>query len=163
MARTSRRAVLTLFALLPAPFLPRTGRADMPPLVGRPAGRPRIAVGRISFPPGTAHIRTYTRHLREVLRREAERVDWGAGRGSTITFRFAVEKLVLTGKGNALEVHCSARGELPGARTARSRLTFGGDPRNPRRLVQRVLEIVARGVVGRLAELERSRRERARG
>ncbi|MFO7180810.1 MAG: hypothetical protein DIU78_019065 [Pseudomonadota bacterium] len=162
MARLPRRALLTLFALLSVPSVAGNAHAELPPLVGRPPGRPRIVVSRITFPPGTANARAYTRHLQGVLRREADQLDWGAGRGSTITFRFAVEELVLTRKGSALEVQCSARGELPGRRTAKSRLTFGGDPRHPRRLVQRVLEIVARGVVGRLAELERARRERAR-
>lgn len=100
----------------------------------------------------------YLRHLKSVLRREARRADWGAGRNNRIPLRFTVEKLSLVPKGNALEVVCSARGELPGGRRARSRLVFGGDPKKARKLVERVLEIVARGVVGRLAEMERERR-----
>ncbi len=65
---------------------------------------------------------------------------------------------MLVAKGSALEVRCSARGELPGGRRARSRLVYGGDPKQTQKLVERVLEIVARGVVGRLAEMERERR-----
>lgn len=114
-------------------------------------------IDRLTFPPMNGSV-GYERHLLAVLRREARLVDWGAGRGSKIALRFVVEQLRLVPKGRALEVRCSARGELPGGRRARSRLVFGGDPKQARQLVERVLEIVARGVVGRLAELERTRR-----
>jgi len=127
------------------------------PTIGRLQGRPRIVIDRLTFPAmeGSA---AYVRHLTFVLRREARQADWGAGRKNKIALRFVVEALTLRPKGKALEVSCSARGELPGGRRARSRLVYGGDPHQPRKLVERVLEIVARGVVGRLAELERTRR-----
>lgn len=127
------------------------------PTIGRPPGRPKILIDRLTFPK-MAGSDAYVRHLTFVIRREARRVDWGAGRRAKIPLRFVVEQLKLVPRGKALEVQCSARGELPGGRRARSRLVYGGDPRQPRKLVERVLEIVARGVVGRLAELERARR-----
>jgi hypothetical protein len=114
-------------------------------------------IDRLTFPEMAGSDR-YVRHLKSVLRREARRVDWGASKNNRIPLRFAVEKLSLVAKGSALEVHCSARGELPGGRRARSRLVYGGDPKQAQKLVERVLEIVARGVVGRLAEMERDRR-----
>ena len=127
------------------------------PTIGRPAGRPRIVIDRLTFPKMEGS-EAYARHLTLVIRREARKADWGAGRKNRIALRFVVERLALNPKGSALEVSCSARGELPGGRRARSRLVYGGDPRQPRKLVERVLEIFARGVVGRLAELERTRR-----
>ncbi|MEZ4225132.1 MAG: hypothetical protein R3B13_29540 [Polyangiaceae bacterium] len=59
---------------------------------------------------------------------------------------------------DVMRVSCTAVGRLPGGRSAKSHLTFGGDPRKKNELITRVLEIVARGVVTRLAELERVRR-----
>jgi hypothetical protein len=50
-------------------------------------------------------------------------------------------------------------GKLPKGKVARSDIQYGGDPRSPRKVVRQVLEIVARGVITRLAELERNRRE----
>jgi len=157
MAELSRRSVLAL--LLGAGILacPGAALAEDIPTIGTPPGRPKILIDRLTFPQ-MAGSEVYVRHLKFVLRREARRVNWGAGRNNRIPLRFTVEKLALVPKGNALEVRCSARGELPGGRRARSRLVFGGDPRQAQKLVQRVLEIVARGVVGRLAEMERERR-----
>jgi hypothetical protein len=57
-----------------------------------------------------------------------------------------------------LKVSCTALGRLPKGKSARSRLDFGGDPRRGQKVIRHVLEIVARGVVTRLAALERERR-----
>ena len=64
-----------------------------------------------------------------------------------------------------LRVRCTAFGRLPSGKTAKSHLDYGGDPKAHGEVVKRVLEMVARGVITRLAELERVRRgelERAR-
>lgn len=129
------------------------------PTIGKLPGRPQVRLDRLTFPKDIPGAPGYIRHLRSTLRRHAAQVDWGAGRDSTISFRFAVEKLQLTRQGSALRVHCSARGELPRGRTALSRLVYGGDPKQTQKLVRQVLTIVARGVVTRLAALERSRRQ----
>jgi hypothetical protein len=158
LARLSRRLLLALLSAAGASFSVTAVQAsDELPTIGRPPGRPRITIDRLTFPKMEGGA-DYVRHLTLVIRREARRADWGAGRKNKIALRFVVEQLTLNPKGNALEVSCSARGELPGGRRARSRLVYGGDPKHPRKLVERVLEIVARGVVGRLAELERTRR-----
>lgn len=163
-AKCTRRALL---AGLLVGILPNTAHGeDSPPAledvptIGRPHGRPRIRIDRLTFPSDIPGAAEYVRHLRRALQQEARRADWGAGKGSTIVFRFVVEELTWTDQGSAIQVRCSARGELPKRRTARSRLVYGGDPRKRRELVKRVLTIVARGVVTRLADLERSRRER---
>lgn len=150
---------MSLCAGLSAALLPCEALGAVP-TIGKPPGRPQILLNRLTMPPGVPGAATYAEHLRKTLKREARRADWGAGRGSTISYRFVIEKLTLTQRGNVLEVECSARGELPRRRHARSRLKFGGDPAKMTALVCRVLEIVARGVITRLAELERSRRER---
>jgi len=93
-----------------------------------------------------------------VLRKEVRRVEWGAGRDNRIEYRFSVTKLELTVNGDVLEVSCTAVGALPGGRTAKSQLSFGGAANERQRVVKQVLEIVARGVITRLAQLERRRR-----
>ncbi|MBN1605797.1 MAG: hypothetical protein JW940_04150 [Polyangiaceae bacterium] len=126
-------------------------------------GRPVVKLDRLEFPENVANAAAYVAHLKRVLRREAARADWGAGRGARIEYRFSVTKLTLAHKGDVLAVTCAAVGKLPKGKIARSRISFGGDPNKPRDVVKRVLEIVARGVITRLAELERLRRTGAAG
>jgi hypothetical protein len=132
--------------------------AEAVPLVGRPRGRPKIKLDRVTLPAGTANAEATLRHLKFFLRREARRADWGTGARSTIAFRFTVETLAIESRPNSLHVRCSALGELPRRRTARSQLSYGGDPKLGSKLVIQVLEIVARGVISRLADMERTRR-----
>ncbi|NLE88124.1 MAG: hypothetical protein GX607_17200 [Myxococcales bacterium] len=122
-----------------------------------PRGTPRIHLDRLDFPdvPGAAG---YKKHLLKVLHKEARRARWGAGRDNRIEYRFEVTELSVRVEGDVLRVSCSAVGRLPGRQTARSRLTFGGDPAQRTQVVHQVLEIVARGVLTRLSELERQRR-----
>jgi hypothetical protein len=100
--------------------------------------------------------------LRRVLSREARRLDWGASADSVIQYRFALQRLSFEVRQDVLTVHCSASGRLPKGLTARSQLSFSGEPARKRELVERVLTIVARGVLTRLAEIERERRHATR-
>ncbi len=123
-----------------------------------PEGRPEVHLDRLDFPNHVADSRTLRLHLERVLKREVRRVEWGAGRDNRIEYRFSVTKLDLAVDGDVLEVSCTALGALPGGRTAKSQLTFGGAASERQRVVKQVLEIVARGVITRLAQLERRRR-----
>lgn len=96
--------------------------------------------------------------IRDLLAHEVRRVDWGAGPGARIEYRFRVDELVTELVGGVLRVRCSATGFLPRGKSARSQLSFGGAPAERDHLVDHVLTIVTRGVVARLADLERRRR-----
>lgn len=126
--------------------------------VKTPEGRPEVHLDRLDFPHDIAHSHALKKHLERVLKKEVRRVEWGAGRDNRIEYRFSVTKLDLTVSGEVVKVSCSAVGALPGGRTAKSQLTFGGAAREQQRVVKQVLEIVARGVITRLAQLERRRR-----
>jgi hypothetical protein len=126
-------------------------------------GRPLVKLDRLQFPDNIPNAAAYVSHLKRVLHREAARADWGAGYGARIEYRFSVTALTLAHKGDVLTVTCVAVGKLPRGKTARSRISFGGDPGKQREVVKRVLEIVARGVITRLAELERMRRGASAG
>ncbi len=118
-------------------------------------GRPRIVLDYLELPAAGA---PYRKQLQSILYRETRRVRWGAGTGSTITYRFYVTQLEFHVDGDVLRVTCHATGRLPRGKTAKSTLTFSGPASERSAVVNRVLEIVARGVVTRLAELERIRR-----
>lgn len=123
-----------------------------------PEGRPDIRLDRLDFPQDLRESAALRKHLIRVLTREVRRVEWGAGRENRIEYRYSVTQLSLEQKGDVLHVTCTAVGKLPGGKTARSHLSFGGAPRDRYKLLKKVLEIVARGVISRLAELERARR-----
>lgn len=121
-------------------------------------GLPTVRLDRLELPtdvPNGAHFKT---HLRKRLKREARRATWGAGRDNVIQYRFKVTELDMVADGDVLRVRCTAVGKLPGGQAAKSHLTFGGDPGKRRQVVEHVLDIVARGVITRLSELERIRR-----
>ena len=142
---------------------PPPAAAREPALIGPeegPAGRPNIVLDRLVVPPNFPEQRRVTKVLEKVLKHEARRVQWGAGQGSRITYRFYLEQLDLSVERGVLKVRCTAFGRLPKGKTARSKLEFGGDPREARKVIDHVLTIVARGVLSRLAELERDRRSR---
>jgi hypothetical protein len=137
-----------------APVAPGIGKAREP-------GRPSVNLDALVFPADVANSARLERHFRHMLKRAARRADWGAGRGAHIEYRVIVEELRISEEAGVLRVRCTALGRLPRGKSARSHLDFGGDPKNPRVVVERVLEMVARGVVTRLAALERERRRSA--
>lgn len=122
---------------------------------------PTVVLDKLEFPVMLGASK-YEKHLRKVLRKEAAEADWGAGKDSTIEYRFAVNALTVEQKGNVLLVKCTATGTLPRGRRAQSQLSFGGSPQKHSELVRRVLSIVAHGVMTRLAEIERVRRGKQR-
>ncbi|MEZ4227570.1 MAG: hypothetical protein R3B89_00310 [Polyangiaceae bacterium] len=123
-----------------------------------PKGRPEVVLDRLDFPREIQGWWVYKKHLRRALKREVRRVKWGAGTGNRIEYRFAVTKLEIETKGDVVQVTCTAIGRLPKGKRAKSHLSFGGAKAKRGAVVRKVLEIVARGVIARLAELERERR-----
>jgi hypothetical protein len=121
-------------------------------------GRPQIDVVSIDLPKDLVQAKYYRKYLKKRLLRESKRAKWGAGRANVIQYRFTISELSLIEDDGVLRVRCTAIGKLPKGQAAKSRLTFSGDPKKRRQLVEKVLDIVARGVVTRLAELERIRR-----
>lgn len=124
----------------------------------RHKGHPKVKLDRLEFPKGVPNAHYFKKHLRRALRHDAYHADWGAGRGTTIEYRFYVRELSLETHDGVLHVRCTAYGKLPSGKTAKSHLAFGGAPSHRNKMVRRVLEIVARGVITRLAEMERVRR-----
>jgi hypothetical protein len=163
LARMLRTALLLGAVLLvPLRSAHATQNGEVGASSGESKGKPIVKLDKLVLPPPLQADRSMERRLRFVLRREVRRVDWGAGRGKRIEYRFYVDDLVVEQKGDVLRVRCRATGQLPGGKTAKSSLSFGGDPKKKREVVQRVLEIVARGVIARLAQLERQRRTGSR-
>jgi len=154
---------------LPAAAEPTDGEApEGPPPIARgiaprDPGRPSVRLNRLDFPAGIADGAALERHLRFQLKRAAHRADWGAKRGAKIEYRVKIEELTLREGDGVIHVRCTALGSLPKGRTTRTFIDFGGKPSERAKVLRHVLEIVARGVVTRLASIERERRAQATG
>lgn len=155
---------VALAALVVSVSAPPASAAPLPraagPLAeeGYPPGRPTVKLDHLELPEELPDRSYYRKQLERILRREVRRAKWGAGSDDVIVYRFRLEHVKLIAREDALSVECSALGRLPKGKRARSQLRFSGDPKSPKELVVKVLEIVARGVVTRLAALERKRR-----
>lgn len=158
------RSLLVCLACLLSALAVATGAAAREPALispeNDPSGRPQIVLDRLVVPPNLPEAQRVSRMLEKTLKHEAHRVEWGAGRGNRITYRFYLEQLDVSVEHGVLMVRCTALGRLPKGKSARSKLEFGGDPQKPRQIVDHVLTIVARGVLARLADLEKDRRAR---
>lgn len=121
-------------------------------------GHPRVELDRLEFPDDVPHAAHFKQLLTRYLKHEAWHADWGWGRGSTIEYRFFVKQLTIDEADGVARVTCEAVGRLPGGHIAKSRISFGGSPKSRDALIGRVLRIVSRGVITRLAEMERVRR-----
>ncbi len=154
-----RFSVLVLAALATLLSAPSARAAEeSPDARPEPARRPRVKLDRLELPASLSQSRLYEAHLRSTLKRAARLADWGAGSESKISYRFTVQQLDLREEAGVLHVTCTALGRLPKGKSAKSHIVFGGDPHERQKVIQHVLDIVARGVVTRLAELERVRR-----
>jgi hypothetical protein len=139
---------------------------DAPPPIAhgvapREVGRPTVRLDRLEFPPGVPAYHALERHFREQLKRAARHADWGAKRGAKIEYRVKLEDLSVREGEHVIHVRCTALGSLPKGRTTRTFIDFGGNPNERDKVLRHVLEIVARGVVTRLAAIERERRAQA--
>lgn len=172
--RLATRRAVVLLGLTLAPSLavaePNEADAaevtDAPPPVARGIAppkltRPDVRLDRLELPPGLPKNSAYERHLRVHLKRAAHRADWGAQRGAKIEYRVKIEELTVREGNGVVHVRCTALGSLPKGRTTRTFIDFGGNPAQRQRVIEHVLEIVARGVVTRLASIERGRRAEA--
>lgn len=94
-----------------------------------------------------------TRHLNDAVKR----ADFGKIRRVEATIR--VVELKWETQPDLVRLSCTVVGRLKGGPSARSRISFGGDPQRKDQLEEQVLASVARGVVGRIAQLARAAAE----
>jgi len=152
-----RRAAFVLCICVSLAF----GAGPTTAFAAKTKGHPKVTLDRLDLPQvGAGGVDEP--FLRKVLAREARHADWGASRGSHIEYRFRLDELTVTEEVGVLRVACTASGWLPKSPRAKSHLAFGGDPKDRDKLVRHVLEIVATGVMTRLAEMERKRRSDAK-
>lgn len=148
---SSRRAALGVLALS-GTWLLLGGTAQAA------ADRPGFHVDRVTLPAGLPREAEVRKHLERAIKLAARKADFGLGPRGRVEARFVLTELSYHREGSVLSVHGRLSGRLPSGRHAESAIHFGGKPADEARLTRQVLDILARGVVIRLAALERKRR-----
>ena len=96
--------------------------------------------------------------LRGFLTQAAKKADFGSAKNVKLAAR--VVEFTSVKKGDILQVSCTIVGRLVGGPSARSRISFGGNPAERDQLEKQVLSMVANGLVTRLAEIAKVRAAR---
>jgi hypothetical protein len=118
--------------------------------------RPTVAFTRVEVRAGDDAARL-GHELRGLLAQATRRAAFGPGGRKTkieVTARlveFAVEE-----RDGVLRVRCAMSGRIVGGRGARSKISFGGSPKDRAKLEKQVLKMVADGLVARLAQIARA-------
>lgn len=117
----------------------------------------KVEWSAIRVPESKGSERT-TKMLRGFLTQAAKKADFGSAKNVKLTAR--VVEFTSVKKGDILQVSCTIVGRLVGGASARSRISFGGNPAEREQLEKQVLSMVANGLVTRLAEIAKVRAAR---
>lgn len=93
--------------------------------------------------------------LRGLLKEASRKADFG--KAGKVLLQARILEYVVEKKGDVLKIRCTVVGRLEGGPSAKSRISFGGDPKDPKALEKQVLTMVAHGVTSRLAALAKAK------
>lgn len=142
------RAGLLALGLLAAGLRPATARAG-----GNAAGKASVQWARVDVPEGNDAARLqklFKRALSDAVKKAS------FGKGKTVLLTARVQDLTVEEHRDVVRITCTVIGRVVGGSGARSRISYGGDPRKREELEREVLTQVARGLVGRLAQIARA-------
>lgn len=94
--------------------------------------------------------------MRQILEKEGRRADWGKKRKEPVEAELVVKELHAVHEGDVVKVTCTAVGKIKGLGAARSKFSYSGLPHEQAKLEKHVLELVARGIVTRLADMAKA-------
>ncbi|HVY47269.1 MAG TPA: hypothetical protein VHB21_15380 [Minicystis sp.] len=121
--------------------------------------RPTVAVTRVDVPPRDGAPRL-AREIKKLIDDAARHTSFGPGdRKKRIEITARLVELSAEERGDVLEIHCTLAGRVVGARGAKSKIAFGGSPKDRAALEKQVLKMVAQGLVARLAQIARESAE----
>lgn len=121
------------------------------------SARPKADVEwtRVDAPSTTKDGVRLAKNLHQLLKEASRKADFG--KFGKVFLRARIAEYTVEQKGDVLRIRCTVIGRLEGGPSAKSRIAFGGDPKNPKALEKQVLTMVAYGVTSRLAALAKAR------
>jgi hypothetical protein len=121
------------------------------------AARPKADVEwtRVDALPTAKDGARLAKNLHQLLKEASRKADFG--KSGKVLLRARIAEYVVEQKGDVLRIRCTVIGRLENGPSAKSRIAFGGDPKDPKALEKQVLTMVAHGVTSRLAALAKAR------
>ncbi len=110
---------------------------------------------RVDAPSTNKDGERLAKNLHQLLKEASRKADFG--KTGKVRLRARITEYVVEQKGDVLRIRCTVIGRLEGGPSAKSRIAFGGDPKDPKGLEKQVLKMVAYGVTSRLAALAKAR------
>lgn len=159
LARVTRRLRLLPLAAPLALFV-FLGAALAVPTVADARGKAQVEWKDVDAPSGPDEARL-ERTLRKLLVKASKKASFGDISGK-VKVSARVTELAWEDKGDVVRLSCTVVGRIEGGPSAKSRISFGGAPAQRAALEKQVLEMVANGVVTRLAEISKSREAKAK-
>jgi hypothetical protein len=126
------------------------GLSLLAPLVAEAKRAAKVEWTRVEIPESAASIRKV---LPPLLTKAAKKADFGGRAEVKLTAK--VTEFRSVAEGDVHRVSCTIVGRIAGGAAAKSRISFGGAPKDRDKLEKQVLEMVSRGVVARLAAIVR--------
>jgi hypothetical protein len=117
------------------------------------ANKTKIQWVKVDVPDGDDAARVQ-KLLKKALGEASKRADFGKTKSVALTAR--VVELTTETRGDVLRITCTVMGRIVGGAGARSKISYGGSPEQRAELEKEVLTQVARGLVGRLAQIVRA-------
>ena len=130
--------------------------APLEPALAR--GNTKVEWSAVRVPENKGSEKKTAKMLRGFLTQAAKKADFGPVTSVKLTAR--VVEFTSVKKGDILQVSCTIVGRLVGGASAKSRISFGGNPNEREQLEKQVLSMVANGLVTRLAEISKVRAAR---
>lgn len=116
------------------------------------ASKGKVEWSAIDVPEGDGAARVQ-KILKQALGKAVKKADFGKAKAVKLTAR--VVEMTTEEHGDVVRISCTVVGRIVGGKGARSRISYGGSPSMRRELEEEVLTQVARGLVGRLAQMVR--------
>ncbi len=114
--------------------------------------KPRVVWSAVTVRPDRPDVPPI---VKKILEKEGRRADWGRRRDNPVEAAVEIRELSHVRDGDVVRVTCTAVGKIRGLGAAKSRFSYSGRPEERGKLERRVLELVARGIVTRLADIAR--------
>jgi len=149
MRRVSRTIVALALAL---------AGAFAPAPIAHAKPRATVTWTRVEAPEGKQGDRL-AKTLRGLLKQASRKTDFG--KSGKVSLRARITEFRVETRADVMRIHCTVVGRLEGGPSAKSRISYGGDPKDPRGLEKQVLTMVAQGVTSRLAAIVRARESAA--
>jgi hypothetical protein len=122
-------------------------------------GKAKVSWETVEVPPSLPAAKWIGKQLDPALKKATKRADFGSKKH--IELRARVKEWSSVTTGDVHRVSCTIVGRFVGGPRAKSRISFGGPVKDKAKLEKQVVEMVANGLVSRLATIAREQEKKS--